>query len=623
VPYAEVALIDDTGHARFNRAMSGSYRRSLMLACMMLAVTSCSPAVSLDGTTPDPPVLELGFSPIKRFDFRWEAVADAEWYELLESPAPGEPFAPLRVDIEGESLALVMPLHLRHEASYVLRACNPVGCSESMPANVDSPLTEAIGYFKASNTDKGDEFGGDIALSGDGSTLAVGARFEDGGATGIDGDAADDSAQGAGAVYVFTIDSRNRWSQQAYIKASNAAREYYFGHSVALSHDGSTLAVGSSNAVSIPGEAVCAPGGWGPGQGVVYVFARDSMGRWSEQACVLASNAGFRDGFGRSVAVSGDGNTLAVSAPSESSSAGGIDGDQADDSLPSAGAVYVFTRDSSNRWSQQAYVKATTPGFFDGFGHRVVLSDDGHTLAVSAPREDGGATGIDGDHTDDSVPGAGAVYVFVRDAADQWSQHAYIKAARTSADDIFGIGLALSGDGRTLAAGSVHDDGSATGIDDETEATVDSGSVHVFVRDSQDRWSQQAYLEASNAGTHDDFGMGVALSHDGNVLAVGATREDSSAVGIGGDEADDSVDAAGAAYVFLRNARGQWSQRAYVKASNTSDADPHDRFGLDVALSSNGSTLAVSAPDEASKATGIGGDQADESANKAGAVYLY
>jgi hypothetical protein len=84
---------------------------------------------------------------------------------------------------------------------------------------------EAIGYFKASNTDIGDRFGWSVALNGDGSTLAVGAYAEDSSVTGIGGDQADDSAFGAGAVYVFVRDGQDAWSQQAYVKASNTGED--------------------------------------------------------------------------------------------------------------------------------------------------------------------------------------------------------------------------------------------------------------------------------------------------------------------------------------------------------------------------------------------------------------
>ena len=59
-----------------------------------------------------------------------------------------------------------------------------------------------------------------MSLSADGDTLAVGALFEDGGATGIDGNEDDESMTFAGAVYVF-VRSGGSWSQQAYVKASN------------------------------------------------------------------------------------------------------------------------------------------------------------------------------------------------------------------------------------------------------------------------------------------------------------------------------------------------------------------------------------------------------------------
>jgi FG-GAP repeat len=57
---------------------------------------------------------------------------------------------------------------------------------------------------------------------------------------------------------------------------------------------------------------------------------------------IKASNTGARDSFGSCVALSGDGSILAVGADAEPSAATGTDGDQADDSVPSAGAVYIY-----------------------------------------------------------------------------------------------------------------------------------------------------------------------------------------------------------------------------------------------------------------------------------------
>jgi hypothetical protein len=67
-----------------------------------------------------------------------------------------------------------------------------------------------------------------------------------------------------------------------------------------------------------------------------------------------------------------------------------------------------------------------------------------------------------------------------------------------------------------------------------------------------------AYVKACNTGTLDGFSQSVALSADGNTLAVGADGEGSNATGIGGNQADDSAFATGAVYVFTRSG-GTWS----------------------------------------------------------------
>src|SRR6185436_14457186 len=136
------------------------------------------------------------------------------------------------------------------------------------------------------------------------------------------------------------------------------------------------------------------------------------------------------------------GNTLAVASYLESSGAAGINGNQMDISMDSAGAVYIFTRTGAN-WAQQAYVKASNPGEGDQFGFAVALNSDGNTLAVSAIEEASKATGINGDQKDDSMPGVGAVYVFSR-ASAKWAQQAYVKPE--AAGRLFGYGVGLSGD---------------------------------------------------------------------------------------------------------------------------------------------------------------------------------
>ncbi len=142
------------------------------------------------------------------------------------------------------------------------------------------------------------------------------------------------------------------------------------------------------------------------------------------------------------------------------------------------GAVYVFSRDSSNQWSQQGYLWASNRNRYDQFGSSVALSGD--TLAVGAPYEDSNATGVNGDRSNNSASNSGAVYVFRR-FNSQWVQGAaYFKASKTGIDKFFGSSLALSGD--TLATGATFEDSNATGVNGNqaNNGSTNSGAVYVY-----------------------------------------------------------------------------------------------------------------------------------------------
>jgi hypothetical protein len=339
---------------------------------------------------------------------------------------------------------------------------------------------------------------------------------------------------------------------------------------------------------------------------------------FAQQAYVKASNTGTWDFFGYTIALSGDGNTLAVGAIGESSDASGIDGDQASDSAESSGAVYVFTR-SGATWSQQAYVKASNSDAGDRFGSSIALSADGNTLAVGASGEASAARGINGVQADNSASQSGAVYVFTR-VDTLWAQEAYIKASNADARDQFGYSLALSADGNMLAVGAPFEASAAIGINgnESDNSTEESGAAYVFTR-AGTTWSQHAYIKASNTGAWDAFGYSVALSGDATTLAVGAWLESSAAIGINGDQGNDASYESGAAYVFARS-NDTWAQQAYIKASNT---DNEDHFGISIALSNDGGCLVVGADSESSGSRRINGVQNDNTAAVSGAAYLF
>ena len=457
-------------------------------------------------------------------------------------------------------------------------------------------------YVKASNAEAFDNFGNNVAISGD--TMVISAMEEDSSATGVGGNQADNSAAVSGAVYVFTR-TGSVWTQQAYLKASNAETGDFFGFSLALSGD--TLVVGApaedSNATGVGGTQI---DNSAIESGAVYVFTRTGV-IWTQQAYLKASNAETGDFFGSSLALSGD--TLVVGTGQEGSNATGVGGNQADNSAAGSGAAYVFTR-TGGVWTQQAYLKASNTEAWDSFGASLALSGD--TLVVGAPAEDSNATGVGGTQGDNSAVESGAAYVFTR-TGGVWTQQAYLKASNTETGDSFGTSVALSGD--TLVVGAPAEDSNATGVGgtQSNNSALGSGAVYVFTRTGM-VWTQQAYVKASNTAADDQFGGSLALA--GDVLVVSATQEDSNAIGVGGNQADNSADESGAVYVFRRTG-GLWAQENYVKASNSEASDVFRNLALD------GDTLVVGAIGEDSNATGVGGNQADNSASNSGAVYVF
>jgi hypothetical protein len=111
------------------------------------------------------------------------AQAALEAYLKASNTGQGEGFG-TSVALDGDTLAVGAP---NSEAVYVFTR---TGGDWSQQA-----------YVKASNTGTSDEFGTSVALAGD--TLAVGAPLEASAVTGVNGNQADNSAFGSGAVYVY------------------------------------------------------------------------------------------------------------------------------------------------------------------------------------------------------------------------------------------------------------------------------------------------------------------------------------------------------------------------------------------------------------------------------------
>jgi hypothetical protein len=559
--------------------------------------------------TPPAPTLSLTPQAVKTFRFTWTDITGATEYRLLENPDGHSGYTAVQTLAAGTTAydhEVFLPD--RVNASYLLEACNSAGCSSSAEVAVNGIPAQAVGYVKASNPGPSDFFGGrfpnGVVLSADGSTLVVRSHREDGATAGVNCGGSTTDRDGNGIPDCQENDS-----------AGNS--------------------------------------------GAVYVFVRDDAGAWSQQAYLKAPNAEASDYFGTSVALSSDGDTLAVGAPGEDSAATGTGGDEHDNSSTDSGAVFLFQR-FNGIWFPGTYIKAPVTKADARFGTTVALSDDGHTLLVGANGEDSNA---------------GAAYVYTLNNG-VWSWQARITARNAEADDVFGTSLALAADGATLAVGAFYEGSGASGIkqggdmpeaDTDDDSLSNSGAVYVFANDGASGWQQQAYIKSDSPVDDGWFGLSVALSAEGGTLTVGAPYEgtgaayiytrdgdgvwsreqrlatsnlfgssvalvpdgDTLAVGAPGES-----NYAGAVYLFQREGGGNWTQQTSITASNPG---PSDEFGWSVALSGDGATLAASAYKEGGGAPGVncgddttdGNDngipdcQEDNSATASGAVYLY
>ena len=168
----------------------------------------------------------------------------------------------------------------------------------------------------------------------------------------------------------------------------------------------------------------------------------------------------------------------------------------------------------------------------------MAISDDGNTVAAGALDEDSFLTNLNppdqGSADQSTDTSAGAAYVFTR-TGNSWSQQAFIKASNTGKEDWFGVHLALSGDGNTVAIGAPNEDGAK-------DAAQEAGAVYVYTRTAS-AWSHQVYLKGANTDQFDEFGSSVALGRDGRTMAVGSRFD---------EQPGDSVSDAGGVYIFVR-----------------------------------------------------------------------
>ena len=201
---------------------------------------------------------------------------------------------------------------------------------------------------KLTASDGGDgeseQFGWSVAVDGD--TAVIGAAWDYGD---------NDNGYFFGSAYVFSRSAGGVWSEQQKLTASDGAEEDHFGWSVAVNGDTAVI------------------GAWGDDDdgsrsGSAYVFSHNTVGVWSEQQKLTASDAAAVDLFGWSVAV--DGDTAVIGAWGDNT-------------------AYVFSDSSDDVWTEQQKLTASDGEDSDFFGGSVAMDGDTAVIGARADYDNG------------------------------------------------------------------------------------------------------------------------------------------------------------------------------------------------------------------------------------------
>lgn len=366
-----------------------------------------------------------------------------------------------------------------------------------------------------------------VALSADGSMVIIGAPN-------LDDNSGKDYIYNAGGVFIFQRNPDGSYSQQGSKLLGTGMIGAVWGgplqgYSVALSTDGNTIISGGNFDDNRNGAA------W-----AFYL----TNGSWAQQAKLVSTGNIGPASQGQSVAVSADGNTAIV----------GGDKDNGE-----IGAAWIFTR-SGGIWTQQGdKLVGTGEVFLSAQGNSVAISDDGNTVIIGGPGDDGDK---------------GAAWIFTRSGSTWTQQGSKLVGTGGSIDAQQGFSVSLSADGNTAIIGGPLD---AEGV----------GAAWVFTR-SGSTWTQQGsklvgtgFVQVTNGDVLQGFS--VSLSADGNTAIIGGPGDDGFT---------------GAVWVFTRTG-GVWTQPGNKIAPVGKNSDD-SQFGHSVSLSADGNTAIVGGPNSTS-----------------------
>lgn len=440
----------------------------------------------------------------------------------------------------------------------------PVGGPTGIPTFATFQVTgvsNAIGIFTGSlSTTLNDRFGFKVDNNTDGTRIIVGAPYDN-----IEG-----SESASGIVYAFDRVG-NSFNEVGIITGSYASnQDDNFGFSIAVSGDGSKIAVG-------------APFDENPTVGIesgqVYLYDRDDGPPVGFNTVGILSGfySGSGDRFGWSVDMSRDGNIILV----------GAIGDEAPSNANQSGLLYVYERDDGPpiQFNQIGIIEGTLAvDVSDNFGTSVAISPEGSYIAVGAQFDEDTATPSDS---------FGLVYVYEKDlgTVNQVGIITSPKLTTLKSQDKFGYSVDVSNNGKIIAVGAV-DDKSGLGL-------PTTGLVYVFEKINGNNFYLVQVLKGLYSNeTGDRFGESISISDDGRIIAVGAID----------DEQPGSPDSSGVVYLYERRTFNYFGLD-YVNVGIKTGVYANNlnaNYGTSVSLSGDGNNLLVGAQFDSYNDVGIG-----------------
>jgi hypothetical protein len=315
------------------------------------------------------------------------------------------------------------------------------------------------------------------------------------------------------------------WKQELLFTGSLAVSNDKIGYSVAMNSTGERFVVGA------PLEDTVASN-----NGIAYIFSNVNNS-WIQEKIISGSFATSSNQFGYSVDISDSGHRIVAS----SIQAG-------------LGRAYIFTS-GTNGWIQEASLTGSLATSSlnqeDGFGWSVSINSLGDLVCVGAPNDQFDPL---------NVTDRGIVYIFRSGSSIGWREEAKFSGSVPVVDNTsFGWSVALNSAGDRLVVGDYDARISPNG------PVLSVGAAHVYLSSSTG-WYRDAYFTSSAANrleTGDEFGYSVDMNDLGDIIAVGATRDETA------NYATDGSGNRGAVWVFKSGSNG-WKYDADLTGTGSS-----------------------------------------------------